>query len=246
MVGTYEKLSRLLQESINEKIMITPEDLTILGRKMFVQFSKQPYKVEKLPLIAHGKHLFKQLSLQYASNENGPAIWQLVHLKKNKQKKKTSDEILKGMERIEEIAIWFVRNDLFTSTASLQLMPNPTPISIQDLLDFIKGLHDFFPLNEIERLPPLALLKKPYVLKLFLAINFSLNRRLNKIHEYTAIYVTSWGEFYCRTFYNQKGLSFVEDMVATVKEQLNLPFSGDNMGYFIPQSSRKRIRIKES
>ena len=245
MVGTYEKLSRSLHKSTDGKILIMPEDLTILGRKMFVQFSKQPHKVEKLPLIAHGKHLFKQLYVQYARNGNQSGTWQLVHLKKDKQKMQTFDEVLKELDRIEEIIAWLVRNDLFTSTASLQLMPNPSPISIQDLLDFVNDLHGFFPLKEIEALPPSALLKKPYVHKLFLAINFCQNRRLNKIHEYTAIYMTSWGEFFCRTFNDEKGIPLVEDAVNRVKEQIGLPFSGEKMGYFIPVSSRKRIKIKE-
>ena len=154
----------------------------------------------------------------------------------------TSDEILKELGRIEEIAVWLVCNDLFTATASLKLMPNSTPISIQDILDFVKVLHGFFPLKEIENLPPTALLKKPYVHKLFLVINFNLNRNLNKFHEYTAIYATSWGEFYCRTFSDEKGLFFVEDVVTAVKEQLELPFFGGEVGYFIPQSLRKRVR----
>ena len=137
--------------------------------------------MEKLPLIEHGKHLFKQLYVQYSRNGNESATWQLVYQKKDKQKMKTSDEIIKELNRIEEIASWLVRNDLFASTASFHLMPNPTPVSIQELLEFVKDLHGFFPWKEIENLPPSALLKKPYVYKLYLAINFSLSILLPQI-----------------------------------------------------------------
>jgi adenylate cyclase class 1 len=246
MVGTYEKLSRSLQKSTDDKILIMPEDLTILGRKMFVQFSKQPHKVEKLPLIGHGRHLFKQLYVQYARNGNQAGTWQLVHQKKDAQTMQTHDEVLKELDRIEDIVAWLVRNDLFTSTASLQLMPNPSPVTIQDLLDFVTELHRFFPLEEIETLPASALLTKPSVHKLFLTINFCQSRRLNKIHEYTAIYMTSWGEFYCRTFSDEKGIPFLEDVVTRVKDQLGMPFSDEKMGYFIPISSRKRIKSNDA
>jgi adenylate cyclase class 1 len=246
MVGAYEKLSRSLQKSTDDKILIMPEDLTILGRKMFVQFSKQPHKVEKLPLIGHGRHLFKQLYVQYARNGNQTGTWQLVHQKKDTQTLQTYDEVLKELHRIEELVAWLVRNDLFTSTASLQLMPNPSPVSIQDLLDFVTELNGFFSLKEIESLPSSALLTKPHIHRLFLAINFCQSRRLSKIHEYTAIYMTSWGEFYCRTFNDEKGIPFVEDLVTNVKEQLGLPVSGEKLGYFIPISSRKRIKIKDT
>jgi len=245
MLGTYEKLSRSLQESTGGTILITPEDLTILGRKMFVQFSKSPYKVEKLPLIAHGKHLFKQLHLQYAANGNATGRWQLVHLKRQKQKSQVSYEILKELERIEEIAIWLVRNDLFTSTASLKLMPNPSPVTYQELVDLVKSLHDFFPPKETEQISPQALLEKPFILKLFLAVNFSLDRRLNKIHEYTAIYMTSWGEFFCRTFHDKDGICFLEDVITAARWHLGLSFPNEVVGFYVPQSLQKRLGTKE-
>jgi len=242
MVGTYEKLSRSMRTAKDSKIAITPEDLTILGRKMFVQFSKQASKVEKLPLISHGKCLFDQLNLQYVENGNGSPLWQLVHQKKGKEKTENSNELLKQMGRIEDLIIWLVRNDLVESAASFQLMPNPTPISIQDLTDFVKAINGFFSLEEIDNLPAAGLLNKAHVFKLFLIINFCLSRRLNRIHEYTVVYVTTWGEFYCQVFTDEKGLIFVEDAIKKVKTQLDHPFPGDSTGYFIPRSSRKRIK----
>ncbi len=243
MVGTYEKLSRSIRASKDSKIIITPEDLTILGRKMFVQFSKQATKVEKLPLIAHGNRLFEQLNLHYVENGNRSPVWQLVHQKKDKQKSENANELIKQMGRIEALIIWLVRNGLVESAASLRLMPNPTPISLQDLTDFVKAISGFFSLEEIDKLPPTDLLTKARVLKLFLVINFGLSRRLNRIHEYTAIYVTSWGEFFCRVFIDKEGLVFAEDAIESVRTRLDHPFPGDNIGYFIPRSSRKRIRI---
>ncbi len=243
MVGTYEKLSQPMRTSKDDQIAITPEDLTILGRKMFVQFSKQAFKVEKLPLITHGKHLFDQLNLQYVENGNGPPQWQLMHQKKGKQKSENSNELLKQTERVEELIIWLVRNDLVESAASLRLMPNPTPISIQDLTDFVKAVNGFFSLKEIDKLPATGLLQKPGVFKLFLVINFGLSRRLNRIHEYAALYATTWGEFYCRMFSDKEGFNFVEDVIKKVRTQLDYPVSCDPIEYFIPASSRKRIRF---
>jgi adenylate cyclase class 1 len=150
--------------------------------------------------------------------------------------------MLKEMDRIEEIAIWLIHNDLYSSTASLQLMPNPTSISIQDILDFMTCLHDFFPPEDMETISAEALLDKPQIIKLFLAINFGTNQKADKIHEYTAIYMTSWGEFYCRIFSDKAGLLSVEDAVKKVVKQLELPFSGSRMEFYIPQSARKRIK----
>ena len=138
---------------------------------MFVQFSKSAAKVEKLPLISHGKRLFDKLNLQHVENE-------------------------------------------------------------------------FFRLGEIDNLSAGELLKKARVFKLFVVINFGLSRRLNRIHECAAIYVTTWGEFFFKMFSDEKGLLFVEDAIETVKTRLDHPFIDGSVGYFIPQSAGKRMRLK--
>jgi adenylate cyclase class 1 len=242
MIGTYKKLSRSLRETAVGKTMITQQDLTILGRKMFVQFSKQPHKVEKLPLIVHGKSLFQQLYLQHSQPVEGPATWSLYHLKRGKQRGPNGTKILKKMGRIEEIAIWLVHNGLFLPTTSFELVPNPTPISIQDILDLLRRLYEFFPSKEVEAIPPRALLKKPQVDKLLIAVNFNLSRKLPRIHEYTAFYMTSWGEFFCRVFSDKEGVTTVEGALHRAEEQLDLPISSGQVGFFIPRLARKHIR----
>ena len=109
-------------------------------------------------------------------------------------------------------------------------------------MDFVKAVNGFFSLEEIDKLPPGALLKKARVFKLFVAVNFGLSRRLNRIHECTAIYVTTWGEFYCRLFTDEEGFIFVDDAVEKIKTRLDHPFAGGSFGYFIPQSAGKRIK----
>ena len=242
MIGTYKKLSSSLREAAVGETMITQQDLTILGRKMFVQFSKQPHKVEKLPLIVHGKSLFQQLYLQYSQPAEGPATWNLYHLKRGRQRGRNALKILKKMGRIEEIAIWLVHNGLFLPTTSFELATNPTPISIQDILDLLRRLHEFFPSTEVEAIPPQALLKEPQVDKLLIAVNFNLSRKLPKIHEYTAFYMTSWGEFFCRVFSDKKGVGSVEGALHRAEEQLDLPISSGQVGFFIPRLARKYIR----
>jgi len=103
-------------------------------------------------------------------------------------------------------------------------------------------LYEFFPLEEVEAIPPQTLLKKPQVLKLSMTVNFNLNRKLDKIYEYTAIYMTSYGEFFCRVFFDNKGISFVEGALHRLKEQLNLPIFPGQVGFYIPRLARRCIR----
>jgi adenylate cyclase class 1 len=242
MIETYKKLSRSLKETPVGETMITQQDLSILGRKMFVQFSKQPHKVEKLPLIVHGESLFQQLYLKYNRPMQGSATWGLYHLERGKHGARGQGKILKKMGRIEEIAIWLVHNGLYLPTTSIELVPNPTPISIQDILNLLRKLQEFFPTKEADTVSPQALLEKPRVHKLLVVVNFNLDRKLNKIHEYTAIYMTSWGEFFCRVFSDKSGVPSMKDALRRLGEQLGLPISSGRAGFHIPHSAGKRIR----
>jgi adenylate cyclase class 1 len=241
MIETYKKLSRSLQETSSWETIITPQDLTILGRKMFVQFSKNPHKVEKLPLVVHGQALFQQLYFQYMKAAAGPPTWGLYHLKRAAQRERNRGDLLKK-GRIEEIAIWLVHNGLYLPTTSFQLMPNPTPISLQDILDLLRKLHGFFPLHEAEGTSPQALLKKAEIRKLFITVNFNLSRELDKIYEYATIYMTTWGEFFCRFFFDKEGLESVEDVLNRAKEQFDLPFSTGHVEFYMPRLATKHIK----
>ena len=169
-------------------------------------------------------------------------MWGLYHLKRGGQREHNRGDLLKK-GRIEEIAIWLVHNGLYLPTTSLQLIPNPTPISLQDILDLLRKLYGFFPLYEAEKISPQALLKKAYIRKLFITANFNVNRELDKIYEYTTIYMTSWGEFFCRFFFDRNGLDSMEDILKKAKEECDLPFSGQVESY-MPRLATKHIRLQ--
>jgi adenylate cyclase len=211
---------------------------------MFVQFSKHPHKVERLPLVVHGQALFQKLYFQYMKPVGGPPMWGLYHLERTGQREHNRGDLLKK-GRIEEIAIWLVHNGLYLSTTSFQLMPNPTPISLQDILDLLRKLYGFFPLHEAEKVAPQALLKKAYIRKLFITVNFDLSRELDKIYEYTTIYMTSWGEFFCRVFFDKRGIDSIEDVLNRAKEQCELPFSSGAVEFYMPRLATKHIQVKQ-
>ena len=246
MIKTYKKLSLTLQKLESNETKITPEDMTILGRKMFVQFSKQQYKVEKLPFLVHDKEIFGQLYLRLNQDEKGHASWYLIRkvVSLEKTQKQSGEEILKKMDRIEEIAIWFVFNGLYYPTTLFKLMPNPSPISVQDTINLIRDLYDFFPLKDTSNIGPKALLENRKVRKIFVVLNFNISRKKKSIHEYTAIYTTTWGEYFCRTFVHKEGFLTVEKALAYVRKQFNIGFPAEKIGVYIPQLAKKYISMK--
>ncbi len=154
LLATYKKLSRSLQGTTEKETMITPQDMTILGRKMFVQFSRQPHKVEKLPLVVHGKALFQHLRLQYTRTAKNKGIF---YLKRVARKDRDGGEILRSAERIEEIAIWLVYNGLYSPEITFQFPRNTTFISLQDIVGLLRALQEFF--REVS--PPASAIPRP-------------------------------------------------------------------------------------
>ncbi len=205
MIATYKRMNRFLQKTTSEKARISPEDLTILGRKMFVQFASQPYKVEKIPIAFHGKKMFQKLYIKYDHSIHSSPKWLLYHVIKDEKTGRNINEVLKKADRIEEIAIWLIHNGLYMPATTFQLLPNPTPVTPEDIRLFLDKLYDFFPEHDNDTISPQRLLGDAHVLKLFITVNFTADRKLNKICEYTAIYKTSWGEVFCRVFFEKKG-----------------------------------------
>ncbi|MBU0994807.1 MAG: class I adenylate cyclase [Proteobacteria bacterium] len=245
MLETYKRLSNELKVTDAGETLITSQDLTILGRKMFVHFAKYPNKVETLPLVLHGGLLFQQVRLQYSQAGNKKGIWELYHLKTNSWEQSVRTELIKKMDRIEEIAIWLVHNYLYLSAKSIQMMPNPTPVSPQDFLDLLSKLHQFFIAGAREEDFQDTLRKKPSVKKLFVIANYCLSRKFDKIFEYAVIYQTTWGETYCRIFTHKKGFNSIRQAVDYLEENLGLPMTSAEIGAFVSSQVRKRIRVGE-
>ncbi|MFH1075477.1 MAG: class I adenylate cyclase [Pseudomonadota bacterium] len=241
MIETYKRLSRVLQETTAGETIITPEDLTILGRKMFVHFGKQPYKVEKLPLVTHGKALFQQLVFRY-TEPKPPCFspWSLHHVIKQRDKERGTGDLLKKGS-IEEIIIWLVYNRLYNPKVAFQLMPNPTHVSLQDIVNLLKALSVFFTLDEFPEAHPQALLKQADVDRLFITANFNLDKSLPDFYEYTAFYSTSWGEIFSRSFSSTSGIPSIEKVISMAESQIDIPMSIDKkVGYYVPSREKRR------
>lgn len=243
MIESYRKLSGLLKQSIDSEAVITDRDLTMLGRKMFVQFVPQPHKVPKLPHVTEGRRLFKQLYVYYRKNARKKPSWEVYsEYNKNDIVSGNTKAILKDIEHIEEVAAWVIQNNLLNCGTTFNILPNPTFVSAQDFNDLITDMTLFFDDNEENSVPPSAFLEQYKPIKLYTIINFSGNRKADRVFDYVAVYLTSWGELYCRAYKSKKGLESLSDTLEQIIQHLELSFENTQMGYHIPKMSRKRIK----
>ena len=238
MIKIYRRIVRSLGK-VKGSPVISPMDLTIFGRIIASRFLQKEGKVDRFIMVSPKGKVFKKLFIKNKWQKTG-ITWKLTQLLEVPQKEKM-EETLKIANRIELVAVWIINNDLFSTETSINLYPNPSPISIQDVQDLLKELATFFPTEWIDDIYYNDLLYDPYIRRLIVILNFGKDRREKKIFEYTAIYDTSWGERFCQTFFSQEGLLFKEEILEELKIVLNLPFKRDIVKFYAPQSARKHI-----
>lgn len=244
MIESYRKLSRHLNKSTDSEAVITTRDMTILGRKMFVQFVPQLHKVQKLPHVTKGRKLFKQIYIFYRQRAGKKPVWE-VYSEYNKEEisESNSKAILKEIEHVEEIAAWSIQNNLLSSGTIFNILPNPTEVSAQDFNELLNDMSGFFKSDGDDSVAANAFLKNYYPTELFVIVNFNNTRKADKIFDYVAVFRTSWGELYCRYYHSKTGLDSLSEAIENIQINLSFTFENTRLGYHIPKMSRKRIKI---
>ncbi len=204
MIQVYKNLADKLKKESGGENLIKDTDFQMLGRKLSSFYAKKPNKVESLKKAFWEK--LPQENLTFLFN-NKRAKWYLYRGHSSKEFILTSgDQHLKSAKNILELLIWIVHNRLCDENTTFYLTPNPKPITFADIQILIKDLLDFFPAINTIDLKTSDLLAPPRIVKLYLVINFSLQKSLNQIKEVTIFYTTTWGELFCETYNHMKGI----------------------------------------
>ena len=216
MFKKYKTINKVFEKLLHGRSRISPEDRTVLGRKVFIEFSKQADKVDKVLLISRSDTHFQGLHLKYSKAGNKIGIWELLN-KKAKASHNPEKSLIKA-NTIEEIGAWLINNSLYNKNMIINLVPNPTYVTFDDIRKLFKTLDNFFSPLVKNTISFDQLLLKNRVVCLFVSINFYAPRQQGKVSEYTAIYLNSWGEMFCKSFYSDQNSLTMEE---TKKDLMN-------------------------
>lgn len=192
MINTYKSVNK--QFSRQNQSKISPEDRTVLGRKVFIEFSKQPGRVEKAFIISRSDQYYQRLHLRYLKPSTGKGIWELFN--RNTRKLDFKEERLIQADTVEQIGIWLISNGLYNEANAVSLVPNPSYVTVDDIRKLYKTMNAFFsqPLGKPVGFDQLLTANK--VIGLFVSINFYVPEPQEKISDYTMIHLNSWGEVF--------------------------------------------------
>lgn len=232
MQKTYRKVSAHLVAE--EEALITPNDRTILGRKMIVEFDKnKPNKIEKVLLVSRSDNHFQGLWLQYKQLGRRRSLWELFY--KSGEKGKYVDESLKKARTIEEIGAWLVNNKLFSANTMINLVPNPTFVRANDIKSLFAAMQAFFEADVKKDIDSEVMLSKAVITSIFISMNLCVSRIEKNIMECSAVYLNSWGEMFCHSFASSRGFSSKRELIVQLKRAIGTENFPKNNHFFFPQ-----------
>ncbi|MCP3944945.1 MAG: adenylate cyclase [Desulfobacteraceae bacterium] len=205
----YNQLKKQFEDQASGELIISKEDRQVLERKVSVVFSEKPHKIKKILLVSGGRRYFERLNLKHVPKPETPGMWELFH--KNLKIRQDNEESLIKANCIEEIGAWLINNDFYRNHCIVNLIPNPTVVTHEDIEKLFKTMYDFFdPYIKNQASFNELLKKKSRIISLFICVNFYTVKQESSITDYCAIYVNSWGEMYLRSSWPGKTFSTME------------------------------------
>ena len=236
MVKKYKIVNQRFDRQFQGQSRITPEDRTVLGRKVFIEFSKQPGRVAKVLLVTRSDRYYGRLHLKYLQEDNDVGMWELFN---QKTKALQQDEILIKAKTVEEICAWLIHNHLYNETAVIHLVPNPTCVTFDDIQNLYKAMHDFFSPVLKKTISFNQLLMPSKIMGLFVSINFNVPRHQREMTEYTLIYLNSWGEMFYNAFCPDQGFTTLHELKKDIMNRMGIKSIPANTLFYFSKNRKK-------
>ncbi len=235
MVKKYKTVNQAIDRQSQKTASISPEDRTILTRKIYIEFSRQEGKVGKELLVSRSDSHFQGLYVTFVKGTNSEeGHWEL-----HNRPARGKEEFLIQAAKLEEIGAWLINNKLYTRTTVVNMMPNVSCVTFNDIKKLFQAMHDFFtPVLAREQAMD-TLLKPQTIQNLFVSINFYTARQMERVIHYTAIFYNSWGEMFCKSHDSGTGFDSMADFKQDLKSRLLVETLPKNSVYYF---SKRLIR----
>lgn len=161
---------------------ITPDDLTIIGRKLSSCLEKKPNKIS----IMH----------KPVECRNPPALifrydgkrWQ-VH------PHKYPSRIIVESRDIVYCLAYLVWNDVYLS-GNVRMSPNPTPVTLQEIMNLAKRMKEIFGAYDIATIDFGTFLKSERIMKMMVVVSFENSQNESDVSDFCVLYQNNWGELF--------------------------------------------------
>ncbi len=226
LMNSYRNISEKNDTLESGKNLISEKDTHLLGRKLFSFYRKAPNKVENLFSLVDGETAEKELTFLYDQPaERREGHWYLIRGRTSAFIEQIAPEnIIKKSATFPFLIAFAAFNKLYRSSTDLMVRAEGNTIRETDVRILLNQLSSFFSQVNIAAISNKDLLSDVRINKLYLLVDFGvpipreivmgnireckteeelsrfINRRLERIRSMTTIYLTSWGELFCKTY----------------------------------------------
>ena len=219
MIGKMRMMNNAFENAFQNEAKITPEERTVLVRNIVVEFSKGKGKIERVLLVSRSHTYFQRVSIQ-CKEKNKKNTWELiVDPKATLQSQKGA---LKSSETIEEIGAWLINNRFYNEKSIVNLVPNPTFVTHNDIVRLMNAMYSFFKPVMQKQKSFKSLVSKARLVAVFVSFNLCVNRNNTRITEYTAVSMNSWNEMFAYSKTVNKGFESVQDVAQDIFSRMNI------------------------
>ena len=268
LMNSYKKISEANAQLGPGKSLITERDTHLLGRKLFSFYRKALNKVENLFALVDGETSEKELTfLLHQTNPTDKGTWYLIRGKTLALLELIpSENIIKKASTLQFLIAFTCFNNLYNDDTVLLLRAEQQSIKDQDLISLLSNLSSFLAQVNVADISNEDLLAQAYIKQAFIIVDFGnpipreitignisecktnkeysnyINKRLDRIRSVVTIYLTSWGELFCKTYsgINCMGRSLKDILPQTSREVLDNP---DYLKIFVPGSRRDTMNL---
>jgi adenylate cyclase, class 1 len=226
LMNSYEAISEKNKLLDPSETLITQKDTHLLGRKLFSFYRKVPNKVENLFSLVDGNTAETALTFLLDKNTHkGHPVWYLVRGKNiNNIDNLKPESIIKKAFSLQFLIAFTTFNQLYQNYTELSIRPQSLSITPGNLHTILNQLNGFLGQVSINAIHNDDLLSSVRITKLYMIIDFGITvpseviqgdmhqcktnadlkkfitPKINKIKHLTTIYLTSWGELFCKTY----------------------------------------------
>ena len=232
MTRTYKNVSsELNQQKDQVGLTISQRDMTVLGRKLYIFYSKRTNKIEFLKHVIEDPPVLNGLTMQPYFSNSGERVWGAFRGMLSREAVATGvgiSALLKNSPYLTEVLIWLITNQLYDADTTINLNHGQNKLisycTVPDLQNLLKGLREFFPPIKLSDLKEQDLLQKPRVAKMFVVINLEESDQNAQIVNTGVCYRNTWGEVFF------KGYDQSEDGLKIARNFIRKNFAYDPLG----------------
>lgn len=222
IIKAYKSVSdELNKQEEQSDLKITKRDLTVLGRKLFIFYSKRTNKVESIKSVIEAPPSLNSLTIQPHINGSGSKVWAAYRGLLSKERVAGGEAASLLMRRspyLPEVLIWLVTNRLYDAGTSVNLNTAPgkpaTYCTIPDIQTLLQEMADFFPAYKLSELKEEEMLEKPHIVRMLLVINMDEPDQTTKIVQTSVCYQNNWGEVFFKGYVNsEEGLKIARNFM---------------------------------